>query len=216
MRSTRAIGFAASIALIAMAFVTVSSASALSTKLCRKNEESCTKANTYTLINDNFKGTFGGGFPDVSRLTMSGLATVACEVGKVSVSLIETGGPLTGKIVQWSGFSCAPNAETCTLGAPKEFEAGFGALIEATGKGDGILTVSSPVLVAKCASPTFTCTYAASAMEFQIHGGIGGTFAGEVSMTKDSSKSSLSCPVTAKYQGSLDIVEPGEQVFVTH
>lgn len=203
------------LALVVTAFVGVGSAAAVSTKLCRKNEESCSKANTYTLINDNFKGTFGGGVPNVSRLTMSGLATVACEVGKVSASLIETGGPLTGKIVQWSGFSCTPTPETCTLGAPKEFEAGFGASIEATSKGDGVLTVASPILVAKCA-PAFTCTYTASTMEFQIHGGTGGTFVGEATMTRDSPKSSLSCPATAKYLGSLTTVEPGEQVFVTH
>jgi uncharacterized protein YqeY len=99
----------------------------------------------------------------MKKLVMPGLASISCPTGKLALTVSETAGPMTGEVFKWNGGRCGP-AEECTLMAPTEFETGFSASVEATGKGNGVLTIGlNPTLIAKCT--TFTCTYTVTAID---------------------------------------------------
>jgi hypothetical protein len=209
-------GLVLGLALVATASLATGSAAAEPTKLCKANEEKCSKENTYHPGPGNVNSAILNP-GDESKLVMPGLASISCPTGKLALTVSETAGPMTGEVFKWNGARCGP-AEECTLMAPTEFETGFSASVEAIGKGNGVLTIGlNPTLIAKCT--TFTCTYTVTAMKFSIQGGVLGTanFSNsEVAMKKDAAKSSLICPSTALYTSRFTIVEPGLPLFVTH
>jgi hypothetical protein len=222
MKSLKSAGLAVGLVLVATAFLAVGSASAETVKLCQVNEEKCSKANTWALSFENFKGALIAP-PEAAKLMMPGLFTVSCSSGKLASTLKETAGPLTGEVSKWNTSSCTPAGYGCTLLPPKELETGYSAEVEATGGGNGILTVGlGPTLIANCPGVKITCTYTATTMKFPVKGGTGGEagkyaqISSEAPMTRVAAKSSAFCPVTATYVSLYQVVEPGISTFVTH
>jgi len=224
MKLLKSTGLILGLALVVTAFLAVGSASAETTKLCKVNEEHCSKANTWSLFFENFKGATVSA-ADSSKLVMPGLFTVSCPTGKVAATLKETTGALTGEVAKWNSFSCAPSASKCTLLPPKEIETGYSATVTATGGGNGSFVIGGePILIAKCSgtSPVTTCTYSTAAMKFTVTGGPGGgesknpRLFTETLMAKLPLASSPFCPSNATYVLSYQLVEPGSAVFVTN
>jgi hypothetical protein len=71
MKLLKSTGLVLGLVLVATAFFAVASASAETTKLCRVNEEKCSKANTYALSFENFKGAAIAA-PEEAKLVMPG------------------------------------------------------------------------------------------------------------------------------------------------
>lgn len=222
MRLFKSAGLVLGLALVVTAFLAVGSAAAETTKLCKANEEKCSKENTWALGFENFKGAIGSS-PEGAKLVMPGLLTVECPTGKLASTLKETAGPLSGEVSKWNMSGCAPSG--CTLTPPKEEETGYSAEVEATGGGEGILTVGlGPKLIAKCAGvgvPKVTCTYTAATMKFNVKGGPGEEgknpqISSAAPMTRVTGESSLPCPATASFVSLYGVVEPGTSMFVTH
>ncbi len=224
MKLLKSTGLALGLVLVATAFLAAGSASAETTKLCKVNEEKCSKANTWALSFENFKGATVSA-ADSSKLVMPGLFTVSCPTGKLASTLKETTGALTGTVDKWNTFSCTPTASKCTLLPPKEVETGYSATVTATGGGDGSFVIGGePILTAKCSasSPVTTCSYTTAAMKFTVKGGPGGgesknpRISTETLMSKLPLVSSPFCPNNATYVLSYQLVEPGFAMFVTH
>jgi hypothetical protein len=191
--------------------VAATQASALPTKLCNANEETCSAKNTYTLGFENFKGTIAS-----MKLEQTGFLTVSCNPGKFASTLSEGSGPLTGEVWKWNFFECTP--EGCSVATPSSEGTGYSAEVEAIGGGNGTMRVgNTPTLVVTCASPNVTCTYKTASMELSVQGG--GVEEAAIStstkLTKDLFKSSFLCRETATYEASHWIVEPGLPVYVT-
>jgi hypothetical protein len=226
MKLLKSTGLVLGLVLVATAFLAVASASAETTKLCRVNEEKCSKANTYALSFENFKGAAIAA-PEEAKLVMPGLVTVSCPTGKLASTLKETTGALLGEVSKWNTFNCTPTASKCTLLPPKEIETGYTAEVTATGGGNGSLVISGkggPELIAQCpaGSPVTTCIYTAPTIKFTVKGGPGGgagknpQLSTETSMTKVPFGSSAFCPNTATYVLLYQMVEPGSALFITH
>lgn len=222
MKSFKSAGLALGLILVAMAFLAAGSASAETTKLCKVNEEHCSKANTWGLSFENFKGAIGSS-PEGAKLVMPGLFTIACPTGKLASTLKETTGVLVGEVSKWNTFGCTPASGVCTLLPPKEVETGYTAEVEAIGGGNGVLTVGGgPTLIVNCTGTLkITCTYTATTMKFNVKGGTGAKGAvpqisSEAPMSKVVAKSNAGCPSTATYVSLYQIVEPGLSTFVTH
>lgn len=215
MKLLKLAGLVLSLALVATAFLAVGSASAEPTKLCKAAEEKCSKANTYTLPSpESLKGTLEGS-GDFATLVLLGVTNIKCTgSGKMTVSLAETTGPLTGELYVLNAFGCTGTG--CSLTASPEFKTGFAASLEATSKGNGLLTLTkSPTVAVKCS--TFTCTYSAPLMRFQVLGGAKtAAFTSEAPMEKVAAKSTPGCANGAVFQSHYTIIEPGTSVFVTH
>jgi len=217
MRASKLTCLAVVAILAAMALVSVSSAAAERTVLCKANEEHCSAENIWELLPENFKGAIGEALGKAAELVMPGLPTVSCNTGKLASTLEETEGPLIGEVAKWNFINCGPSG--CALAVPKELETGYSAEVTASGGGNGILEVgSTPTVIATCSK--FTCTYNASSMQFVVEGGPGegeyGYISSEAPMSKVPLKSSFICPSTATYVSLYQIVEPGSSTFVTH
>ncbi|HEX6781107.1 MAG TPA: hypothetical protein VF125_03655 [Solirubrobacterales bacterium] len=187
-------------------------AAALPTKLCKANEASCSKANTWTLAPENFKGTIS-----TMKLVLPGYLTVSCNPGKFASTLAEGAGPLTGEVFKWNFFNCTP--EGCGISTPATEGTGFSAEVEATGGGNGTMKVGkAPTLVLTCSAPAITCVYSAASIQLSVQGGGVGVAAisTESQLNKDFFKSSLNCTQTAIYAAKHLIVEPGLPVYVTN
>jgi hypothetical protein len=214
MKLLKSAGLVLSLALIATAFLAVGSASAEPTKLCKVKEEKCSKANVYTLpASESLKATIGK-TGDFATLVLLGLTNIKCTgSGKMTVSLAETTGPLTGELVVLNASGCS--GEGCSLTATPEFKTGFAASLEMTTLGSGRLTLTkSPTMVVKCS--TFTCTYSASQMRFQVLGGGQAVLTSEAPMEKVAEKSGAICPNGAVFQSHYSVIEPGSTLYVTH
>lgn len=222
MKLLKSTGLVLSLVLVATAFLAVGSASAETTKLCKVNEEKCSKANTWALSFENFKGATITG-TESSKLVMPGLFTVSCPTGKLAATLKETTGALVGDVAKWNSFSCTPAGNGCTLLPPKEVETGYSAEVTATGGGNGSLVIGgTPTLIAKCTgSVSVTCTYNTTAMKFTVKGGSGveGKYpqlSTETVMARVAASSSPACPANATYSLLYRMVEPGSSLFITH
>jgi hypothetical protein len=223
MKLLKSTGLVLGLVLVATAFLAVGSASAETTKLCKVNEEKCSKANTWGLSFENFKGAIGAS-PEGAKLVMPGLVTVSCPTGKLASTLKETTKALVGEVSKWNTFNCTPAGTACTLLPPKEIETGYSAEVEATGGGNGVLYVGlGPTLIVNCTgSLKITCTYTTPTMKFTIKGGPGGgagknpQISSEAPMTRVATKSHPLCPTTATYVSLYQIVEPGFSTFVTN
>jgi|GEM_PF-3648870 len=223
MQLLKSTGLVLGLALVVTAFLAVGSASAEPTKLCKVNEEKCSKANTYALSFENFKGATITG-TESSKLVMPGLFTVSCPTGKVAATLKETSGALVGEVAKWNSFSCAPAGNSCTLLPPKEIETGYSAEVTATSGGNGSFVIGgTPTLIANCTgSVKVTCTYNTTTMKFTVTGGPGGgegkypLLSTETVMARVTALSSPSCPFNATYSLLYRMVEPGSSLFITH
>jgi len=221
MKLFKSIGLVLGLALFATAFLAVGSASAVTTKLCRANEAKCSKANTWSVGTESLVGAIGPASEE-AKLVMPGLLTVSCTSGKLGASLKETAGALVGELVKWNQSSCIPTADSCTLRPPKEFETGYSAEVEATGEGNGVLTVGlNPSLTVICVGALkILCNYTTPTMKFAIKGGSGGggknpQISSEAPMTR-AGKNSESCPSTATYVSLYQVTVPGSPMFVTN
>ncbi len=187
-------------------------AAALPTKLCKANEASCSKANTWTLAPENFKGTIS-----TMKLLLPGYMSVSCTTGKFASTLAAGAGPLTGEVFKWNFSGCAP--EGCGISTPATEGTGFSAEVEAIGGGNGTMKVGkAPTLVLTCSVPLMTCVYSAASIQLSVQGGGVGVAAisTESQLAKDFFKSSASCTSTAIYTAKHSIVEPGLPLYVTN
>ena len=189
------------------------SAEALPTKLCRVNEETCSKANT---LPEPEAGDFMGSISTM-ELAMPGLTTVSCPTGKFDNALSESTGPLVGEVWQWNFFNCSP--ESCTVETAKTQGTGFGSELEATSGGNGVVRVGkTPTFITSCTSPKLNCTYAASSIELSVQGGVpeASLISTEAKLTKNALKSSPICPENATFAVVYRIVSPSQTIYVTH
>lgn len=212
MKSTRLLGLAVIAALLAAAFIGAGTASAVATKLCKANEETCSKENTlpgwFTGIAANFSEK-----PTEASIAMPPfLPTVTCKLSKFNGSeFTSAGGPLVGSLSYWYNEECAPKG--CTMGTVVESPSSLAAEIEATSGGNGTIRVEKPVLKVACTgSSNFSCTYTKTVMEFPVIGGSHAKVSTSSTVTK---VSGAVCPNQATFKANYEIWEP-PSLFVTH
>jgi hypothetical protein len=173
-------------ALLAMA-VAAAPAMASPTVLCEVNEEPCSKAN-YKSLPQIYGAVFENEKTE-ARLLLPELSPVTCGTGKMVTTFgAEPAEPLLGE--GWINFGLCSGG--CEIG-----EINDSGSIEATGKGNGLLTIKEPVLQLTCGF--MKCRFGTTAMKVEVQGG-------EVAMLFTTTKLTLKekgflCPTTATYDG---------------
>jgi len=171
------------------------------------NEDPCPEEDIYSL-----KKEIGGGQGGTSFEVALPEVTISCPIGKFFMVLSETEGPLVGKVTRWKPVNCGP--EPCYFEA---LETGYSAELEATGGGDGTLTVVASNLLARCVSPI--CFYSTTPIEFTVEGGsyLEGSpphMATEAAMGLESGFGACGNPATLR--AGYNIFEPGPVLYVSH
>jgi hypothetical protein len=133
--------------------------------------------------------------------------TISCPIGKFFMVLSETEGPLVGEVTRWKPVNCGP--EPCYLEA---LETGYSAELEATGGGDGALTVVASSFLADCFPPI--CLYSSTPIEFTVEGGAPAHMATEAAMGLESGFGACGNPATLK--AGYQISSPGVPLYVSH
>jgi hypothetical protein len=203
---------AAPLLAVLCSLVVAAQASAVPTKLCATNEETCSAENTWGFAGENYFQ----GVVESASLVQTGFLTVSCNAGKLGSNLAEGSGPLTGELWKWNFVGCTP--EGCTLATAKTEGTGYSAELEATGGGNGTMRIgNTPTLVLTCSTPSLTCRYKTASMELSVTGGNspGAVITTSTKLMKDFF-SSFICSATATYEAEYWINAPGPPVYATN
>lgn len=196
--------------IVALAVAGVGSAAPALAKpsvLCKVNEDPCPEEDIYSL-----PANFGGGQGGTSVEVALPEVTISCPIGKLFMVLNETEGPLVGEVTRWKPVACEP--EPCYLEA---LETGYSAELEATGGGDGVLTVVASNFLADCYPPI--CLYSTTPIEFTFEGG---SYL-ESSPPHMSTETAMgleggfgACGNPAPLRAGYSVFEPGPSLYVSH
>jgi hypothetical protein len=171
------------------------------------NEDPCPEEDIYSLTGE-ISGAQGGTSVEVVLPEV----TISCPIGKFRMVLSETEGPLVGEVTRWKPVQCGPSP--CFLEA---LETGYSAELEATGGGDGVLTVVASNFLADCNPPICLCS--TTPIEFTVEGGsyLEGSpphMATETAMGLEAGFGACGNPAPLK--AGYNIFEPGPSLYVSH
>lgn len=173
--------------------------------LCFANEDPCPEEEIYFHSEGISPGEIiGAGGVEVVLPEFS----ISCAGGKFRMILSETEGPMVGEVTAWKPTKCGPGS--CNFEA---LETGYSAELEATGGGEGKLTVVASTLFANCISPF--CLYSSMPIEFTFEGGLPAHMATEAAMGLEGGFGNCGNPATLKAR--YVIVFPGAPpLYVSH
>lgn len=173
MKHAKIIGLAAIAVLAVTAFVGVASASAASTELCSTNTAPCsgTKYLSGTSVSAKLKGT------SVAKLETN-LVTVTCTASTVGGKTTSSGGAgaVTGQISSLTfGGTCKTGGGTTCEVTVLHLATPYNASIEATGGGNGAMTVTTgssgkPGATVHCGS-FINCSFETASAALTVTGG---------------------------------------------
>lgn len=158
MKLTKMFGLALVAAIAVMAIAGVGTASAT---LCKKNESPCAAANQYP-VPTTIKG-------HAAKAVLTGTIEVTCESDVTMVHEGEKNGKLFGKITSLTWSNCKGCSPVKTLEPFPTFDD------EATGGGNGLVTVLNTVVELKSCLFFFTCKAEAAEADLKVTGGAVGT-----------------------------------------
>lgn len=161
MKSIKWIGLAAVVSMIAMAFVGASSASALSTALCKTKEKVCASGNQYAAGT-----TLSAKLKEGTTAKLTGALEVTCSASTVGGKTegASLGASILGAIETLTFTSCGTTCESITAeGFP------YVSHLVNLGSLKGTLTVLTPkVVLKKCTIFKITCTATAKEVVLDV------------------------------------------------
>ncbi len=212
MRPIKMFGLAVLTALVAMAFVGASSATATGiTALCKSNEKTCAEGklvNTFHLFNK--EGT-------VINL-LSEVASVLCLGALANTISLHVGIPqkINSETVTFSGCGTTVAHNNCTV----EFKKVPTFTLLKTTENLGTLTAVNGELLFKCSAlgiPKIDCTYDTADLKFDVEGALHQTGTGKGMVTAASEPLEASTgPLCPEKTPTLDfLLEPLEHTYVS-
>lgn len=199
MKYLKMLGLAALAAVAAMAILGASSASAV--VLCKENKSPCPEAQQYPSGTKISAKLVAG-----TKAVLTGSLTVECSASTVSgETTAKSGSPLPGKITGLTFSTCT----TCPTVTAESLP--YSATANATGGGNGTMTVSNPKVKLSGCFGFATCTATAASVTLDLVGGS----PGRVKAVKEPlTISGFGCGSSGTWSAEYEITAPNP-VFIT-
>ena len=197
-------------ALTAMITVAVLASMASAVTLCDANENpECAEGNRYRVPT-----LFEAKLFKASTAVFSGTPSATCEESGGSAETTVAGTPLIGEATTVTFGSCSGCTTVEARNLPWLGE------VEATGGGNGTVTVSSggkgnpSVQLTNCLSGA-TCFYGVASATAEIEGGETATFTIVKTLNREAGSNKLLCALTNTFSGTYRLITPTEPVFIS-
>lgn len=199
-------------ALAATAFVAVvAAAPSGAVTLCLVNENpECAEGNRYRVPTK-----FEAKLFKANNAVFTGTPSVTCEESGGTGETTIAGTPLIGEAATVTFGSCTGG---CTTVEARNLP--WIGEVEATGGGNGTITVSSSgkgnpgVKMTSCLSGA-TCFYGTVSATAEIEGGSTGVFTVVKTLNREEGSSKLLCAATSTFSGTYNLVTPSEPIFIS-